>query len=251
MSNLKMEIQQSLIACLKNDLLPKLLTSLMNQTQMDVQQQPVLLDIHSTLMQVQFEQAEGSQLTNNLYFNWIRYQLHLFSTQFAFPYCHHVNQLLAITPWLDHFNENLSDLEDMQKLFFYQNVLLDHLRAIIESSSDMIKYIDIFGILATDFSKVATKYWPAEQSWVTTHATCYATEVYSVIGQYAALSMHDLAQQNIEQYMQSLPIEVVKFFPKSESPRKGKDKSKKLAAAGQRPGTESQLNNINDRPYIN
>lgn len=79
----------------------------------------------------------------------------------TFAHTHLMSQYLALSPWLGDFDSCLVELVQIKELFFCQTVLLEHLRDVLESSSETIKYAYCLATVASEFN-IANRFWPEE-----------------------------------------------------------------------------------------
>ncbi|KAJ2993406.1 Nck-associated protein 1 [Globomyces sp. JEL0801] len=108
------------------------------------------------------------------------------------------NQILKSLDLLNHFEHILSNHATLKELYYFQTILFQHLKICIEETDPSSRYLYGLGLISSDFNDNMTLTWPAEGDDITNHSICYATEMFSIIGQYAAILVNSLAMSTIQ-----------------------------------------------------
>ncbi|KAI8897714.1 Nck-associated protein 1 [Globomyces pollinis-pini] len=108
------------------------------------------------------------------------------------------NQILKSLDLLNHFEHILSNHATLKELYYFQPILFQHLKICIEENDPSSRYLYGLGLISSDFNDNMTLTWPAEGDDITNHSICYATEMFSIIGQYAAILVNSLAMSTIQ-----------------------------------------------------
>ncbi|KAJ3030355.1 Nck-associated protein 1 [Rhizophlyctis rosea] len=193
--------------------------------------------------------------------NWLRFQVcaALPTSVASIPHTAHLSTLMGDlyikSRWLDKFEACLKQQSSLQDLCYYQTPLQELLRECMDTSPESIRFVGVLGLLAEDFMGNVSPCWPAEQKQLSIHSVLFATEIYSILGQYAASIAHDIALIHIAHEAQVLSSEAVAFLPRDAEREKERHKKKGPApgfgvgrkgvgvesAGGRRPGWESEL----------
>ncbi|RKO86322.1 Nck-associated protein 1 [Blyttiomyces helicus] len=139
-----------------------------------------------------------------------------------------MGDLYKKSSWIDAFAACIDRLSSLKILYFYQGPLHEHLKECMDSAPDQIRFAGCLGVLAEEFILNATDYWPAEYKPISSHSVLYATELYSILGQYAANVAHDIALHTITHHLECLPHEAVAFLQRQT----GVDRQKKKTGGG-------------------
>lgn len=239
----KDRVQSEISHGIQNELLPILLESLKASSHGDDLKSAVCHYLQEFISGTDWnEELEIHSISNHLLYSWLRYEHYALASPPSFPAFGQMSKLLLLAPFLDDFQCSCNDLASLKGLFYHQNSLLDHLKLILDSDSDLLKYVDALGVVGSDFEDIVTTLSPSLLEWNQAQTICYVTEVYSVLGYYCAHLTHAVALITISHQCQSLSSESVKSFPKFDK-IKSKEKKKKIEVViSQRPGVESQFN---------
>ncbi|KAI8995850.1 Nck-associated protein 1 [Gaertneriomyces semiglobifer] len=150
-----------------------------------------------------------------------------------------LGDLCERSKWLDSFQESIQALSTFSDLYFYQHSLFEHLQACLEVSPDYARHTGMVGHLSEDFPLNATSMYPAEEKPLVVHSVCFATEVFSILAQFAAGVTHDIALESVTMEAQTLSTEVKHFVSNA------KERKKKKKETVRKPGWESVLNGEN------
>ncbi|KAI8909134.1 Nck-associated protein 1 [Gorgonomyces haynaldii] len=211
----------------------------------------LLQDIQRMLSGDMEEMLQGNtKLGKSLWFNWIRYQTFCSLSNYqtsskAPPFYSFMSQIICMIRWCEDFGSMIQDHSSLKDLFFFQTVIHEHIKEILEQPSELFKYLEVFGSVASDFGSNCTNFWPQEDGWISSHTMCFTTEVYSLLAQFAVGLAHDLAMANIQNHSQALAVEAVKFLPKVDVGKKNKERKKAVEKPLIRPGTESRFTRDN------
>ncbi|KND04510.1 uncharacterized protein SPPG_00238 [Spizellomyces punctatus DAOM BR117] len=176
--------------------------------------------------------------------NWLRFQVCA-----ALPSAGGVANISDITwlmtdlcersRWLDNFDDCIEQHSSLRELCFYQNALHEHLKECMDGFPEWVRYTGALGSLAEEFLSNISPSWPAEAKHLTIHSVLFATEVYSILGQYAGSLAHDIALHMITYTNQTLTQEAVS--QKGDRKKKKKQAAEKVVA---KPGWESVLSGV-------
>ncbi|KAL2915385.1 hypothetical protein HK105_205001 [Polyrhizophydium stewartii] len=184
--------------------------------------------------------------------NAVRFQSHSSLTGDVFQTLDFPNVIAAVsaacfaTSWLDSFDTVLANLTSLKDLFFYQVVLLEHLKEAFSQRSETLRTVGSICALVSDFGENILPAWPLEANWISMHSICFATELLSVTGQFGGALAFDIATITCAVQSRTLPLETVAYLPKPS--RAAADAKKKSPARKNvaekpliRPGLESTL----------
>ncbi|KAJ3323613.1 hypothetical protein HDV06_001637 [Boothiomyces sp. JEL0866] len=137
---------------------------------------------------------------HGLRMNWLRFQAFLAFNGKALKtkidvFKDHMERFYHISCWVDDFSFYVSEHSSWKGLYYKQNALHEHMKEIYELGGDAVKYSVAYGLIATDFNENIPTSWTYDGPHVQSHTMCYATEFFSVYGQFAALIAHDLANR--------------------------------------------------------
>jgi hypothetical protein len=139
--------------------------------------------------------------------------------------------------WLDSFDACLVQHASLKSLYYRQSSIHEIIKEVLENPNvPETKYVVGFGMIASDFCENVTENWPFEAQNVSSHTMCFATEIYSIMGQYAAILAHDICLAFLQIQLRYRPE------PPISSQETGKKKApKRVVQEKVRPGTESAL----------
>jgi hypothetical protein len=140
--------------------------------------------------------------------NWLRFQMFTGMNSKAKlddlnPLTEVIERFYEESDWVDRYEELARAHSSLHPLYYRQGLLFDHARDILENNGDSLKFVVAVGIVATDFEANVSELWPYEAANINTHSIFYATEFYSVLGQYVAYVAHDFALSTVK--YQNLP----------------------------------------------
>jgi hypothetical protein len=237
----KAKIQSGLADYLDNRIFPVLMNGLTNACQSNDPKSLLIENIIDVINNTDWKgDLANSQVFNNLTFTWLRYQNLMVLTNTSFEHSLLMSEFLQILGFIADFESRVTEVCCLKDLLYSQNSMLEHVRDVLASESQLLKYIEVLGYVGVDFLSNYNPAWPLTAAWINSHSMCYTTEVYAVIGHYCASLLHEVALNTIGQYMQNLSNEAVKSFPRSE--KLSKLKSKQKTEVTNRPGFESQFN---------
>ncbi|KAI9099727.1 Nck-associated protein 1, partial [Phlyctochytrium arcticum] len=231
---------------------PNLLQLLDNAIGPDIEQEPmgILLNELHRLLTMFTNDEMGELLDGNgleaIRMNWLRFQVTAAlpsaggvpnATDIAWL----MGDLCERSRWLDQFSASLDSLCSLKELCFYQSALHEHLAECFDSAQELIRHSGAFGILAEEFLTNISPAWPAEQKHLTVHSILFATEIYSVLGQYAAIVAHDIAMHMVTNEHQTLTQEAAAALWRSHGTDRNKKKKKQPTEKALKPGWESSL----------
>ncbi|KAJ3304966.1 hypothetical protein HDV03_002196 [Kappamyces sp. JEL0829] len=178
--------------------------------------------------------------------NWLRFQMFSGLNQKAnmsryTPVAKLFEEFYRISEWIDDFDKKLLEVATLRSLFFKQSSLFELAKEILEGSETSQRYVVSIGMIAADFSDNTSELWPYEETNISVHTMCFATEFFSVLGQVAANLANDVALQTIA--YESSHTTDGQIVPTADSKKKA---VKKLERP--RPGKESSLKD--DDPSI-
>ncbi|KAJ3365930.1 Nck-associated protein 1 [Kappamyces sp. JEL0680] len=178
--------------------------------------------------------------------NWLRFQMFSGLNQKAnmsryTPVAKLFEEFYRISEWIDDFDKKLLEVATLRSLFFKQSSLFELAKEILEGSETSHRYVVSIGMIAADFSDNTSELWPYEETNISVHTMCFATEFFSVLGQVAANLANDVALQTIA--YESSHTTDGQIVPTADSKKKA---VKKLERP--RPGKESSLKD--DDPSI-
>ncbi|KAJ3279440.1 Nck-associated protein 1, partial [Borealophlyctis nickersoniae] len=151
--------------------------------------------------------------------NWLRYQVcaalptTAANIQDSATLITLMNELYNKSKWLDTFDTQLTSLTSLRLLYYYQTPLQELLKECMDSSPEMMRCVGVLGTIAESFLGNVSPGWPAEAKQLQIHTPLFATEIYSILGQYAASVAHDVAVLNAQYALQAVPSEAVAFLP--------------------------------------
>jgi NCK-associated protein 1 len=240
----KSHIQSGLAFYLQNDVFPSLMESMERLCESDDAKAPLIQNIMELIEKTDWNNdLPPEKISKHVTFTWLRFQNIQLLSNSTFGGSNMMSKFISAIPYLDSFEAECLQLGSIKDLLYYQNAVLEHIRDIMASETQLIKYTEVLGFVGADFELTVTQFWPMIAEWVTSQTECYTTEIYSVIGQYCGKLVHEVATKCMDQQGQILSSEAVKSFPKSDKSLKSKDKKKKVEPLlVMRPGWESQFN---------
>ncbi|KAJ3269307.1 Nck-associated protein 1 [Terramyces sp. JEL0728] len=142
---------------------------------------------------------------HGLRMNWLRFQAFLAFNGKALKtkmdiIKEQMEKFYQISCWVDDFSLYVAEHSSWKCLYYKQNALHEHMKEIYEIGGDAVKYSVAYGLIATDFNENIPASWTYDGPHVQSHTMCYATEFFSVYGQFAASIAHDLANR-VNQYL--------------------------------------------------
>ncbi|KAJ3050881.1 Nck-associated protein 1 [Rhizophlyctis rosea] len=125
-----------------------------------------------------------------------------------------MGDLFVKSRWLDKFSNCIKHYSSLHGLCYYQTPLQELLRECMDTNPESMRFVGVLGVLAEEFMNNVSPCWPTEQKQLSIHSVLFATEVYSILGQYAANIAHDIALKHIDHETQVLPQDCLALLPR-------------------------------------